>query len=191
MKSIVIFSGGLDSATLLYHLRAEGHQVHAVTFLYGQRHHREVRSAETICRMTQVPQEIVDLTGLSSLFGKNALTDAAVEVPVEQYSVQSLPVTTVPNRNMILLSVAVARAISLEFDAVAFGAADVESIAHGIRFVIPNGVRDLSSDDLNNGREVLRFAQNDIPPIWKNALSHRDAATNPCARCSVPVPSDP
>ena len=49
MNTVVILSGGLDSTTLLYHLIAEGHAVHALTFNYGQRHNRELRAAEQIC----------------------------------------------------------------------------------------------------------------------------------------------
>lgn len=122
MNTIVILSGGLDSTTLLYHLKAEGHQVHAVTFNYGQRHSRELEAAKQICGLASIPQEIVDLKTLVPLFGGNALTDSAVEVPHGEYAAENIAVTTVPNRNMIMLSVAIGRAISLGFDAVAFGA---------------------------------------------------------------------
>ncbi|MEO2031267.1 MAG: 7-cyano-7-deazaguanine synthase, partial [Planctomycetaceae bacterium] len=122
MKTIVILSGGLDSTTLLYHLRAEGHETHAVTFDYGQRHRRELDAAKAICDLTETPQEEVDLTRLVPLFGANALTDTDVDVPHGEYAAENIAVTTVPNRNMIMLSVAIGRAISLGFDAVAFGA---------------------------------------------------------------------
>jgi len=122
MKTIVILSGGLDSATLLYHFKSEGHAVHALTFNYGQRHSRELLAAEEICKHTQTTQELVDISSLRPLFGKNALTDHSVSVPAGEYSDTTIGVTTVPNRNMIMLSIAIGRAISLGFDAVAFGA---------------------------------------------------------------------
>lgn len=122
MKTIVILSGGLDSTTLLYHLMREGHQLHALTFNYGQRHERELEAASTICKITQTPQEIVNLASLRPLFGSNALTDHELELPSGEYAKETIGITTVPNRNMIMLSVAIGRAISLGFDAVAFGA---------------------------------------------------------------------
>ncbi len=122
MKIIVILSGGLDSTTLLYHLRDEGHVVHALTFDYGQRHQKEIEAAITICELTKTPQEIVDLSALAPLFGANALTDQSVDLPSGEYAKETIGTTTVPNRNMIMLSVAIGRAISLGFDAVAFGA---------------------------------------------------------------------
>ncbi|TWT52271.1 7-cyano-7-deazaguanine synthase QueC [Allorhodopirellula solitaria] len=122
MKTIVILSGGLDSTTLLYHYKAEGHQLHALTFNYGQRHDRELKAARTICEITQTPQEVVDLTALRPLFGANALTEHKIELPTGGYAKETIGITTVPNRNMIMLSVAIGRAISLGFDAVAFGA---------------------------------------------------------------------
>jgi 7-cyano-7-deazaguanine synthase len=122
MKTIVILSGGLDSTTLLYHLKAAGHETRAMTFNYGQRHERELEAAKQICELANTPQDLVDLKTLVPLFGGNALTDLGVEVPHGEYAADNIAVTTVPNRNMIMLSVAIGRAISLGFDAVAFGA---------------------------------------------------------------------
>jgi len=122
MRTVVILSGGLDSTTLLYHLKEEGHATHALTFNYGQRHDRELRSAIEIAEMTDTSHELVDLTTLSSVLGANALTDRGVAIPHGEYASDTIGITTVPNRNMIFLSVAISRAISLGFDAIAFGA---------------------------------------------------------------------
>lgn len=122
-RVVVIHSGGLDSTTLLYHLLAEGHEVRSLTVLYGQRHQRrEVDAAAEVCRLLGVPRRVVDLSALAGLFGQNALSDPSVAVPEGRYEPQSMQLTTVPNRNMVFLSVALAWAVSLEFDAVAFGA---------------------------------------------------------------------
>ena len=122
-KVVVIYSGGLDSTTLLYHLRAEGNEVKALSVNYRQRHlERELAAAKTICGSLGVEQQIVDLTALVRLFGRNALSDQQVPVPESEYTAPTMQLTTVPNRNMLLLSIGLAWAISLECDAVAFGA---------------------------------------------------------------------
>src|SRR5947209_5526575 len=115
-RSIVIYSGGLDSTTLLYHLRAEGWEVKALSVDYGQRHRgRELVAAETICARLGVERRLLDLRSLVDFFGKNSLTDLAVAVPDGPYGAATIPLTTVPNRNMILLSVGIAWAASLQF----------------------------------------------------------------------------
>lgn len=123
MKVVVLFSGGLDSTTLLYHLRADGSEMKALSVDYGQRHHaRELLAADAICRGLGIERRTVDLTGMIGLFGVNALTDTTADLPEGEYSAATLPLTAVPNRNMVLLSVGIAWAVSLGFDAVAFGA---------------------------------------------------------------------
>lgn len=122
-RSVVIYSGGLDSTTLLYHLRAEGHEVKALSVNYGQRHlARELAAAEAICSRLTVEHRTVNLTGLVELFGGNALTDTEIAVPEGPYAAETIGQTTVRNRNMVLLSVGIAWAATLKFDAVAFGA---------------------------------------------------------------------
>jgi 7-cyano-7-deazaguanine synthase len=122
-RAIAIYSGGLDSTTLLYHLRDAGYEVKALSVNYGQRHcDQELNAAESICRHLGVERKILDLTSLVAFFGHNSLTDALVAVPEGPYSQTTIRLTTVPNRNMILLSVGIAWAASLSFDAVAFGA---------------------------------------------------------------------
>ncbi|MDY3551365.1 7-cyano-7-deazaguanine synthase QueC [Gemmata sp. JC717] len=122
-KTVVIFSGGLDSTTLLHYLRAEGHELLALSVNYGQRHlSKESAAAEAICRKLGIERQIVDLTALVACFGQNALTDMATAVPEGAYCESTIPVTTVPNRNMVMLSVGLAMAASRGFNAVAFGA---------------------------------------------------------------------
>src|SRR5262245_55132194 len=106
MKTVVIFSGGLDSSTLLYELKRQRHEVKALSVHYGQRHQKELDAARTICNCAGIEQRIVDLSSLAPLFGTNRLTDSSSgEVPEGPYRTETLAVTTVPNRNMILLSV--------------------------------------------------------------------------------------
>ena len=64
-KTLLIYSGGLDSTVLLYHLRASGHDVEAVSFNYNQRHKREIDSAKNICSLLSVEHSIVEIPQLS------------------------------------------------------------------------------------------------------------------------------
>jgi len=122
LQTVVILSGGLDSTTLLYELLDAGHEVKALSFNYGQRHDRELEAAKTLARLTGVEHRTVDISGLSALFGANALTDLSVAVPHGEYTPVTIAVTMVPNRNMIMLSIAAGWAVSLKFPSIAFGA---------------------------------------------------------------------
>jgi 7-cyano-7-deazaguanine synthase len=121
MRCVVLHSGGLDSTVLLYHLRATGADVRALVVNYGQRHRCEISAATVICAQADISHQIIDLTSIAPLLGGSALTDD-VPVPMQAYDVDSLKITVVPNRNMILLSLAAAWAVSLKFDAVAYAA---------------------------------------------------------------------
>ena len=120
---VAIFSGGLDSAALLYHLRSGGHSLRALSVDYGQRHgRRELACAAALAAELGIEHRVLDLTSLGSFFGRNSLTDASIPVPAGTYSAETMAQTAVPNRNMILLSLALAWAIDSGSTAVAFGA---------------------------------------------------------------------
>ncbi|MFB7669498.1 7-cyano-7-deazaguanine synthase QueC [Kitasatospora sp. NPDC056138] len=120
--AIVIASGGLDSTTLAYWLADRGSKLTLLSFDYGQRHRKELQYAERIASRLDARHEIVDLSGLGRLLTGSALTDPGVQVPDGHYTAASMRSTVVPNRNTIMLSVAVAVAVSSGADAVAFGA---------------------------------------------------------------------
>ncbi|UCD29320.1 MAG: 7-cyano-7-deazaguanine synthase QueC [Planctomycetota bacterium] len=121
MKTILIYSGGVDSTVLLYHLLADGYQVRCLGINYGQRHQRELDAAAEICRQLNVEYRIADLSAVRSLLSGSALTDD-VAVPQGPYDTESMKQTVVPNRNMIMLSVAIGWAVRLKFDHVAYAA---------------------------------------------------------------------
>lgn len=122
-KVVAVISGGMDSSTLLYALLEHNRDVRALGFDYGQRHRRELIAAQVICAGRGVPFEVADLTRLSRLIaGQSALVNPDVEVPHGHYEDETMKATVVPNRNMIMLAVAAGHAISLGFDAVAYGA---------------------------------------------------------------------
>src|SRR5207249_4886166 len=75
-----------------------------------------------ICRRLGVEQRTVDLSGLVGFLGRNSLSDQSVAVPEGEYTPETMKPTTVPNRNMVMLSLGIAWAATLGFDAVAFGA---------------------------------------------------------------------
>jgi 7-cyano-7-deazaguanine synthase len=121
MKTVVIYSGGLDSTVLLYHLMKEKHAVRCLGINYGQRHHRELQAAEQICQGLNIEYQMADLRGLRPLLACSALT-SDLEVPEGHYAADNMKLTVVPNRNMIMLSVAIGWAVNLKFDAVAYAA---------------------------------------------------------------------
>ncbi len=105
MKAVLILSGGLDSTTLLYRLLADGHQVDALTFNYAQRHKKEISCAKTIASRLNVTHHVIDLSSLAAFLGESALLGKK-EVPSCHYTEEAARQTVVPNRNMIMLSIA-------------------------------------------------------------------------------------
>ncbi len=122
MKTVIVYSGGLDSTVLLYHLLDVGHEVAALSVNYGQRHVRELKAARDITARLGVRHETADLSALAGLLSGSALTDRSVEVPEGHYAEESMKATVVPNRNMLLLATAAAWAISLKAESVAYAA---------------------------------------------------------------------
>jgi 7-cyano-7-deazaguanine synthase len=123
-KAIVILSGGMDSSVLLAHTIAtnKGGEVVAVTVDYGQRHNREIVCSRHQALSHGVKHEVVDMSGLFRQLGASCLTDLKQCVPHGHYTEETMKQTVVPNRNMILLSVAIAFAVKHKAGFVAYGA---------------------------------------------------------------------
>ncbi|MGH3833990.1 MAG: 7-cyano-7-deazaguanine synthase QueC [Pseudonocardiaceae bacterium] len=119
---VLILSGGLDSTVLGYRLRADGARLTMLSFDYGQRHRCELEYARRTAVTLTGPHRVIDLSALSSMLAGSSLTDTTVDVPDGHYTDLSMRVTVVPNRNAIMLDVAVAQAVAVQADAVAFGA---------------------------------------------------------------------
>ncbi len=114
---VMILSGGLDSTTLLWKLCLEGKRVYALTFDYGQRHRREIEHAKKIVKKAkevgfEVYHEVVDISSISHLISSGALTGNE-SVPHGFYTDERQKVTVVPNRNMIMLSIAAGYAVKM------------------------------------------------------------------------------
>ena len=108
-RAVVLLSGGLDSATALAVALAEGFEVYAISFRYGQRHAIELASAQRIAEAYAVEKHLVVDIDLQAI-GGSALTDQ-IEVPKRRSSLEmssGIPVTYVPARNTIFLSFALA-----------------------------------------------------------------------------------
>ncbi len=123
-RAVVVISGGLDSTTMAYSLRAEGYALSAISFDYGQRHRKELDFAERVAADLDAEWTLIDLhaAGLTSILTGSALTDETVTVPDGHYADESMRITVVPNRNAIMLSIACALAVTRGAGAVAFGA---------------------------------------------------------------------
>lgn len=122
-KAVVLVSGGLDSATVLAMARAEGWSCHALSVDYGQRHRSELEAAAAVARSLGAAEHRVVRVELGS-FGGSALTDPAIRVPTSASA--GIPVTYVPARNTVLLSLALAHAEVIEADAIFTGANAVD-----------------------------------------------------------------
>jgi 7-cyano-7-deazaguanine synthase len=104
--AVVLLSGGLDSATTLAIARSEGYACHCLSIDYGQRHHAELEAAARVADALGAIEHRVMSLDLTA-FGGSALTDASIAVPVDGLQ-GGIPVTYVPARNTIFLSLALA-----------------------------------------------------------------------------------
>lgn len=119
---VVVASGGLDSTTLAYWLDAEGWGLTLLGVDYGQRHCTELSFARRTAAVLKAPYVQLNIPNLGKLLVGTALTDQRVDVPAGQYTDHSMRATVVPNRNALLLDLAVGVAVSAKAHAVAFGA---------------------------------------------------------------------
>jgi 7-cyano-7-deazaguanine synthase len=120
-KAVVIISGGMDSTTLLYDVIAQGYETYALSFDYNQKHKKELDCAKATCEKLQVPHKTVDLNVLNQV-APSALTRDDWEVPEGHYEDENMKQTVVPNRNMVLISLAASYAMGLKADKIFYGA---------------------------------------------------------------------
>ncbi|WP_457622347.1 7-cyano-7-deazaguanine synthase QueC [Persephonella sp.] len=123
---IVLVSGGMDSATLLWLAKNEFEKVYAISFDYGQKHRVELDFAKKLTEESGVCKHfIVEVPHLKGIKG-SALTDRSVEIPSEEYT-EGPPVTTVPMRNLNFLSIAASFADIYEIENIGIGVHSVDS----------------------------------------------------------------
>lgn len=125
-KSVVLVSGGLDSTTLLHWVakRYGQEDLHALTVYYGQRHAKEVEYANWQCNLLGVSYSTIDASFLSAFLNSSSLlAQSQLTIPdIEEVMGDPQPSTYVPNRNMMLLSIAVAFAENIGGGRVYYGA---------------------------------------------------------------------
>lgn len=123
-KALILFSGGLDSTTCLAYAKSLGYDCYALSFDYGQRHVSEIRASEKIARHYQVKSHKIFKFPIGEL-GGSALTENSIEVPEFNGSLE-IPVTYVPARNTIFLSVALGMAEVLKAEAIFTGVSSTD-----------------------------------------------------------------
>jgi len=113
-KILVVYSGGLDSYTLLKKAIIENNVVQAVTFNYGQKHAIEISYAESVCKELNIKHEVIRLN-LKDILSQSSLVGNS-EIPEGNYDKEKMKLTVVPNRNMVMISVAASLAIRDKLD---------------------------------------------------------------------------
>ena len=121
-KAVILVSGGLDSATTLAIAKEQGYDCYAMSFNYGQRHQVELQNAKIISTEMGVLEHKIVKLGLGDI-GGSALTDDSIAVPqhVSEDIEEGIPVTYVPARNTVFLSLALGWAEVLDADAIFIG----------------------------------------------------------------------
>lgn len=199
-KAIVLFSGGLDSTTCLYWALAQGYECETLTVAYGQRHEREVKSAQKITQKLGVKSHFITLNlpwlKTSSLVDANAQIP---DVPVEQIKKEGIPSTYVPGRNLMFLSVAgslldalgaqaiVAGPNAVDFSGYpdctpAFFKAAAEALSRGTKQGVTRGIEVLAPLMKLSKAEIVKLgAQLGVP--FELTWSCYAGGDKPCGKC--------
>lgn len=119
-RIIVVLSGGMDSITMLHHYIDLGYELKAISFNYGQRHSKELDMAKENCKLLDIEHKIINIEFLANLINNSALT-GDIDVPEGHYEDENMKLTVVPNRNMILGSIAIGWAVNEKFNNIAMG----------------------------------------------------------------------
>lgn len=157
MKAVIILSGGMDSTTLAYDIASKGQydEIHAVSFDYGQKHKKELDCARvTALKLGFKCHHVVDLSSLGDIL-QSALT-SDIEVPEGDYDDENQKLTVVPNRNMIMLSIAAGYAMSIGAEDLYYGAHANDACIPGDEVIITSTGK-VMMNDLNIGDMVLSY----------------------------------
>jgi 7-cyano-7-deazaguanine synthase len=120
--TLVLYSGGLDSTVLLWSLKKSHHpHLKAIMFDYGQRHAKELTCGTSICVRNDIDYVLADLSAVNHLIAKGSQSGSE-PVPHGHYAEESMRRTIVPNRNMIMIAIAVGHAVTTDRDKVYYAA---------------------------------------------------------------------
>ncbi|MCX8514557.1 MAG: 7-cyano-7-deazaguanine synthase QueC [Pseudomonadota bacterium] len=180
MKAILILSGGLDSSTLGYYLKANNYsELICLTFDYGQKHIKEINSAKIIAEKLNAEHRLIELSLLKPILkGSNSsLTNAAVAVPHGAYTKENMASTVVPNRNAMMLTLAWTIACVEEADVLAYGAHAGDHYIYpdtrpdfftAINNALRLGTEDLNAKNLNLIAPFINKTKSEIVTIGAN-----------------------
>jgi 7-cyano-7-deazaguanine synthase len=149
-KAVIILSGGLDSTTCMGMALEDGFELYPITFDYGQRHRMEIENARSVAEFYGVKQrhKVIQL-GFLRDFGGSALTDDNIDVPVGvAEKAEEIPVTYVPGRNLLFLSIATSFA----------EASGAEAIYIGVNALDYSGYPDCRPEFIHKFEEVIALA---------------------------------
>ncbi len=124
-KAVVLLSGGLDSAIALYLAKNKGFEVHAISFDYGQRHNKELNNAKELARKLNIKAHKIVKLNLGD-FGGSSLTDTNMKIEDGNINRNDIPITYVPARNMVFLSIAASYAETIEAQDIFIGVSEVD-----------------------------------------------------------------
>ena len=124
-RAIILLSGGLDSTTALWLARAEGYELYTLSFDYGQRHVRELSAAAKLSELAGAKSHQVVTLQLNQ-WGGSSLTDKSIEIEDGDINRHDIPMTYVPARNMIFLSVAASFAEAVGAQDIFIGVSEVD-----------------------------------------------------------------
>ena len=119
-RAVILSSGGLDSTTAIAIAQSEGFECYSISFDYGQRHRTELKAADRVAELMGVVEHKVVSLDLRSI-GGSALTDDSIDVPEDGSAETVIPVTYVPARNTVFLSIALGWAEVLDAKAIYIG----------------------------------------------------------------------
>lgn len=119
-KAVVLLSGGLDSATTAAIAIADGYQVIALSFRYGQRHQRELEAATQVAKALKIAQHYTVDINLAQ-WGGSSLTDESIALPQEGVQPDAIPSTYVPGRNTVFIAIALSLAEAKQAKAIYLG----------------------------------------------------------------------
>lgn len=119
-KAVILLSGGLDSATTAAIAIADGYNVIALSFRYGQRHQRELQAATKVAKALGITEHFIVDIDLSQ-WGGSSLTDKSIDVPQDGVKPNIIPSTYVPGRNTVFLAIALSLAEAKGAEAIYLG----------------------------------------------------------------------
>ena len=146
-RAIVLLSGGLDSATAAAIALKQGHEVIALSFRYGQRHHKELTAAKNIAESLGIEEQYIIDVNLAQ-WGGSALTDLKQDLPQDGVKSGIIPSTYVPGRNTVFIAIALSLA----------EAKQAESIYLGINAVDYSGYPDCRPEYLHAYQQLANLS---------------------------------